>query len=104
MESFFSCASFLSFLSSGDLGFARIGLVPDSLALGPALLPAPARTLIALGGASSRGIGVGLDAVGHMSSVFNPEQGSVPGGGGGEWLSWVLPFVDTALQDGMMLG
>ena len=90
MESFFFC---VSFLSSSDPCFAGFGLLPDSPALGLASPPALAPAIVPIGGASLSGIGDGGDAVGYMSSVFDPRLGSVRGGEG----VTLMGSVDSAL-------
>jgi len=82
-----------------DRGFAGIGLLSDSSALGPASLPALAHALVPARGASVSAIGVGEDEW-HMSSVFDPGLGSVRGRKG----VTLRGSVDFALQDGTMPG
>jgi len=93
MESFYSCASVLS---SADQGFAASGLLPDSHALGPALLHALVHVHMLVGDASVNGI-LGERDECQMSLAFDHGLGSVRGGG-----EILRGSVDYALRDGIM--
>jgi hypothetical protein len=94
MESFYSCASFLSFV---EHGFAASGLLPecrtaglllDSHARGPALLPSLDHVHMPVGAAWTNCSSGGRDD-GFLSSAFDLGQGSSLRGGKGA-LSKVL--------------